>query len=280
MARQDEVTAASPPVIALLTDFGHSDPYVGVMKGVILARSPATQIVDLTHQVPPQSVLEGAFLLETAWRYFPNGTVFLVVVDPGVGSARKRLAVRAHGMTFIGPDNGCLSSVLSDDARGQRDAGAPYKPALCSLQANITAVSIADLSLLGSTVSATFEGRDVFAPAAGVLASGGSIDDLGPRVEAMQAYPAFRAPGGRGLVIHVDTYGNLITDIRAVDVEAASRFVIDGQQVPLVRTYADAPAGGLVAIAGSSGFVEIAVANGSAAARLEAGMGATVDVSA
>ncbi len=142
------MTAASPPVITLLTDFGHSDPYVGVMKGVILARSPATQIVDLTHQVPPQSVLEGAFLLETAWRYFPNGTVFLVVVDPGVGSARKRLAVKAHGMTFVGPDNGLFNTAA---ARCRQPAWfrIDWRPA---------------------SLTPTFHGRDLFAPVAARLA--------------------------------------------------------------------------------------------------------------
>lgn len=265
-----------PRVLALLTDFGHRDPYVGVMKGVILSRAPATQLVDLTHDVPPQSVLEGAFLLEMAWRYFPAGTIFLVVADPGVGGPRTRLAVQAHGMTFIGPDNGCLSSVLGDDARGPRDTGAPYEARLRDFETNISAVSIENLSLLGRTVSATFEGRDVFAPAAGSIAAGGSIDDLGPRVMAIQAYAAFRAPAGRGLVIHVDTYGNLITDIRTADIQDEARFAIGAIEAPLVHTYAAAPEGEVVAIAGSSGFIEIAVASGSAAARLEAGVGTEV----
>jgi S-adenosylmethionine hydrolase len=266
------------------------------MKGVILQRARTAQLVDLTHEVPPQSVLEGAFLLETAWRYFPAGTVFLVVVDPGVGSARRRLAVQAGGMTFIGPDNGSLSCVLSDELRGRRENDRPYEPARRPVEPG-TAVSIEGFSRLGSSsVSATFEGRDVFAPAAGFIAAGGNLHDLGPAVQEIDAYPAFRAPKHRpgfglgnvevlrskdaylsGVVIHVDSFGNLITDIRASDIEGTPRFVVRGVEVPLVRTYAEAPEGKPVALAGSSGFIEVAVANASAADVLEAAAGIEVD---
>jgi S-adenosylmethionine hydrolase len=279
VVREDEVMA---PVVALLTDFGLSDPYAGIMKGVILSKAPNAQLVDLTHQVPPQSVLEGAFLLEMAWRYFPAGTIFLMVVDPGVGSARKRLALQAHGMTFIGPDNGSLSSVLSDDARGMRSGDEPYEAISHALNAGIRAVSIENTAVFGSRpVSATFEGRDVFAPAAGFLAAGGELHDLGPAVEEIEAFPAFRAPShGPGVVIHVDTYGNLITDIRASDLDlpGTPRCVVKDQEVPFVHTYADAMPGRLVAIAGSSGYIEIAVPNGSAAIGLDVGSGAIVQV--
>jgi S-adenosylmethionine hydrolase len=281
VAREDEVTAQRP-VVALLTDFGLTDPYAGVMKGVILSHAPEAQLVDLTHAVPPQSVLEGAFLLEMAWRYFPAGTVFLVVVDPGVGGSRKRLAVEAHGMTFIGPDNGCLSTVLSDLTRGSREDDKPYEAITRALDAGITAVSIENTSRLhGRAVSATFEGRDVFAPAAGFLAAGGSLHDLGPALSSIEAFPAFQAPSGRaGIVIHVDTYGNLITDIRAADIELAPppRFLINGQEVALAHTYAAAMPGRPVAIAGSSGFIEIAVPNGSASLGLSSGVGTIVEV--
>jgi S-adenosylmethionine hydrolase len=280
-----------PPVIALLTDFGLSDPYVGIMKGVLLSKAPTAQLVDLTHEVPPQSVSEASFLLQTAWRFFPAGTIFLVVVDPGVGSSRGRIAVRAHGMTFIAPDNGCLSSVLSDDERGYRAVDEGYDARTVPLSASVTAVSIENTYLFCSTVSATFEGRDVFAPAAGWLAAGGSFSDLGPSVQGMQSFPAFRAPrdhaaaplqpdGGHaylhGLVIHIDTYGNLITDIRAEDVSPEMRFIARGVPISQVRTYADAAPEMPVAIIGSSGYVEIAVPNGSAADRLQASVGDAV----
>jgi S-adenosylmethionine hydrolase len=252
------------------------------MKGVILSRAPEAQLVDLTHAVPPQSVIEGAFLLEVAWRYFPPGTIFLVVIDPGVGSARRRLAVQAHGMTFIGPDNGCLSSVLSDMTRGLREHDKPYEATARTPDNGVTAISIENVSLLhGRAISATFEGRDVFAPAAGFVAAGGSLHDLGPPPGTIEAFPAFQAPsGGAGVVIHVDTYGNLITDIRADDLEQhpAPRFLINGQDVALVHTYAEAMPGRPVAIAGSSGYIEIAVPTGSAAQGLNSGVGAIVQI--
>jgi S-adenosylmethionine hydrolase len=273
---------AHPPVIALLTDFGLTDPYAGVMKGVILSRAREAQLVDLAHAVPPQSVLEGAFLLEIAWRYFPPATVFVVVVDPGVGGSRKRLAVEAHGMTFIAPDNGCLSTVLSDLTRGGREDDRAYEAAMRPLDAGVRAVSIENISLLHSrAVSATFEGRDIFAPAAGLLAAAGSLDDLGPALTSIEAFPAFQAPSNApGIVIHVDTYGNLITDIRAADIDLASapRFAISGQDVALVHTYAEAMSGRPVAIASSSGYIEIAVPNGSAAQGLNSGVGAIVQI--
>jgi S-adenosylmethionine hydrolase len=267
-----------PAVVALLSDFGLADPYVGIMKGVLLSKAPNAQLVDLAHQVPPQSVVEAAFLLQTAWRYFPPETVFLVVVDPGVGGSRRRIAISAHGMTVVAPDNGCLSCVLSDDMRGVRQSGEGYAAQQRQLNGSAAAVSIENTELLASSISATFEGRDVFAPAAGFLAAGGSFGDLGAELQDRQALPAFRGPKDdrghlSGVVIHIDTYGNLVTDIRGEDVTPQTRFLAGGAEVRLVRTYSEAPPNTPVAIIGSSGYVEIAVANGSAAHRLQAAKG-------
>ncbi len=280
------------PVIALLTDFGLSDAYAGIMKGVILSAAPEALIVDLTHEVPPQAVDQAAFLLETAWRYFPTGTIFLVVVDPGVGGTRQRIAIEAYGMRFIGPDNGCLSAALPDSLRGEREipggfdllrgvVDEGYQPRVLRLDASITAVSIENEALFRTPVSATFEGRDVFAPVAAYLAAGGSIDDLGRRVNEIEAFPAFRAPllGGkpRGVVIHIDTFGNIITDIRREDMDPVAPFLVADEEVPLMQTYADADPEEIIALVGSSGFVEIALPDGSAADELAVSIGDSVE---
>lgn len=269
------------PVIALLTDFGLRDPYVGIMKGVILGIAPDVRIVDLSHETPAQAVLQGAFLLEVSWRYFPAGAIFVAIVDPGVGSVRRRLALQREGFTFIGPDNGILSTCLPPTSRGERRPGAGYDLQRVRLDGDLMAVSIENAAVMRPSVSATFEGRDAFAPAAAYLAAGGALADLGPRVTEMQAFPQFRAPADsgriRGTVLHSDTYGNLITDIPNEAVTPATRFRCAGREVALVRTYADAPAQLPVAIAGSCGYVEIAVANGNAAASLGATVGASVD---
>ena len=278
------MTSRPPPVVALLTDFGLSDAYAGVMKGVILGGAPYARIVDLTHAVLPQAVNQAAFLLETAWRYFPPGSIFLVVVDPGVGSSRRRLAVEAEGMTFVGADNGCLSGALSDHLRGPREVGRPYQARPVRLDAAVRAVSIENQALFRKPVSATFEGRDVFAPVVTFLANGGGVEEMGPRIDELLAFPSFRAPedDGRlnGLIVHIDTYGNLITDIRAGEAQEGMLFRIHGRDVPLVRTYASAREPSLVAVVGSSGFVEIAWPNGSAASVLDPSVGDTIEASA
>lgn len=263
------------PIITLTTDFGLDDAYAGVMKGVIASGSPDATLIDLTHAVLAQDVLGGAFVFETALPYFPPGTIHVVVVDPGVGGTRRRLAIEVNGHIFIGPDNGCLSAALPDASRGYREAGARYEARIAALPVGATAVSIESASVVSNDVSATFEGRDVFAPAAAYIANGGALLELGPPVDSMLAFPALRAPTDHGLleglVLHVDRFGNLITDIRGEDAGPAARFHALGRDLPFVRTYADAP--GLCALVGSSGFVEVAMPNGSASLVLGAGLG-------
>lgn len=266
--------------MTLLTDFGWSDAYAGVMKGVLLSRAPGARIVDLTHDVVPQAVESGAFLLETAWRFFPPGTVHVAVVDPGVGSGRRRLALLVQGQYFVGPDNGVLSAALPDSVRGARRAGEAYRPRDVSLPSEVAAVSIENESLFLRPASATFEGRDVFAPAAAHLARGGGLSELGPAVGACRAFAAFRAPrdgeGLDGLVVHVDRFGNLITDLRVEDVEVTAVIAVAGRRLGLTPAYAAMT--GVSAINGSSGFVEIAAPNGSAAIVLGAEVGDAVRV--
>lgn len=274
------------PLIALLTDFGTQDAYVGVMKGVMAGICPDAQFVDLTHAIEPQNVRQGAFVLMTAFGYFPKGTVFLVVVDPGVGSQRRAIAARAGDCFFVAPDNGVLNYVLRRY---------PY--------AVINELTSPAHQL--AQVSSTFHGRDVFAPAAAYLAAGESLDRLGGRVRDPQKLPqptlALEANRLTGEVLHIDHYGNIVTSLGALawasgddlvltpafgSVRKPQRFSaskaschmgsakIDG----VSRTYAQVGQGELVALIGSSGFLEISVNHGSAAERLGVHLGDAVEV--
>lgn len=240
-------------MIVLLSDFGLSDVYVGVMRGVIASIAPGVPVVDLTHGVPPQAVAVGARWLAESWRYFPEGAVFVAVVDPGVGTARRPVAVRAGGRTFVGPDNGLFALLPVDEAR---EITAPW----------------------GLTPrSATFHGRDVFAPVAARLAAGAAFDEVGPRVEALLPLVEPRPRGGVGEVLWVDHFGNLVTNLPG---RAAGVVRCAGRDAPVVGTYGEAPPGALVALTGSGGWLEVAVVGGSAAHRLGVGAGAVATWSA
>jgi S-adenosylmethionine hydrolase len=249
-------------VVTLLTDFGTRDAYVAAMKGVILGICPEARLVDVTHEVPPQNVRAAAFLLAQAAPYFPRGTIHLAVVDPGVGSARRAVAVLTERAVFVGPDNGLFSLCL-------RNAPA------------WRAVEIANPRLRAAQVSSTFHGRDLFAPAAAHLARGVPFSELGPPVQdlveiALQA-PEVRGGVASGQVLHVDVFGNLVTDLAPEHLPTSAHLEVEGHHIgALVRTYADVSEGALCALVGSSGLVEISVRNGSAAERLGVGVGASV----
>ncbi|HTY05560.1 MAG TPA: SAM-dependent chlorinase/fluorinase [Gemmatimonadales bacterium] len=242
-------------LITLLTDFGISDSYVAEVKGVLLTALPDATLVDVTHQVPPGDVRAGQYLFTRAWRRFPAGTVHLVVVDPGVGTARRALAAQAAGHFFVAPDNGLLSS-LSGDATF---VSLPIPPA----------------------AAPTFHARDVFAPAAARLALGTPLDDLGDEVSdpLRMPLPEPRLDGVAwlGEVVYIDRFGTLVSNLPAIDVEPGVRIVVEGNDVgSLRRTFGDVEPGQLVAYAGSGGDVEIAVRGGSAARLLGVGVGAEV----
>jgi S-adenosylmethionine hydrolase len=266
---------ATPPIITLTTDFGLADPYVAAMKGVILSLNPNVTLIDVTHAVRPQRPEQGAFLLETALPYLPPNAVHLAVVDPGVGTARRAIAVRSAAGTFVGPDNGLLSPALPDDARAALDEPRPLP-----LPDGVRAVALTDPRFHRLPVSDTFHGRDVFAPVAAHLSLGTLLSDLGEPIDAIAALPAFRAraaPDGAllGRVLHVDAFGNLITDLRAEDLPPAPVLEIAGVRIAgLARTYgvADGPC----ALVGSSGFLEVALPDGSAAAQLGVDIGEPV----
>jgi len=241
-------------IITLLTDFGTADGYVGEVKGVILARVPDATIIDITHDIPPQDVEAARLVVARVWRRFPPATVHVVVVDPGVGTERASLAVRSDDRFLVGPDNGVLSpALLVADALTVRLIAPP-------------------------DASATFHGRDVFAPAAAALASGISIEDLGapmPHPCIRRTPEPKRMPDGAlaGEVISVDRFGNAITNIvglRAGTVDVA------GLSLLLRRTYGEVELGKALAIVGSTGLIEIAVRDGSAARTLDLRRGTPV----
>jgi hypothetical protein len=266
------------PIIALLTDFGTRDHYVGAMKGVALGICPEAAIVDITHEVAPQDILGGALELAAVVPAFPQHTIFVAVVDPGVGTARRALAARAAGHTFIGPDNGLLSLAL--DAALERSA-----PGLGAGAAH-EAVAIENPQFARLPISRTFEGRDRFMPAAAWLAAGADFGALGPAVADWQRLrlpePEVRGGAVTGEVLRTDRFGNLMTNIKAAHIAAIDRggvFVeIERSTLPLVGTYADAGAGDLCALIGSAGYLEVAVNGGSAAESLGVGTGAPVHV--
>ncbi|TAK27569.1 MAG: S-adenosyl-l-methionine hydroxide adenosyltransferase [Chloroflexota bacterium] len=278
-------------IITLTTDFGLRDGYVGTMKAVILSIAPATQIVDITHQVAPQNILQGALALAAAARYFPAGTIHVVVVDPGVGSARRAIGVQTPEATFIGPDNGLLSLVLFDRPGSTpvgkaSDAGpfldATYVTRQRLLSPSCHAVSLDHERVGLPLVGNTFHGRDIFAPAAARVALGTPLSWLGATVSrlAMFALPRPECrPDGTvvGHVIDVDHFGNLITDIESAALPVDGRVEVCGHTIAKIsRSYAEGR--DLVALLGSSGRLEVAWRNGNAAERLGVGVGAPVMV--
>ncbi len=251
------------PTIAILTDFGTQDPYVGIMKGVIARIAPEATVIDVTHGVPPQSVLVGALWLDSAVDWFPEDTIFLVVVDPGVGSARRVVACELGGRRFVCPDNGLLTPL-----QRRLDPGR---------------VVVADdpaFHLPGG--SSTFHGRDIMSPVAAHLAVGVPIERLGPpagglvQLELPEAREVMDMVAGE--ILYEDHFGNLITSVRAAQLRPGAQVELGGQRVPLLRTYAEVPCGEPLALVGSTGRLEISVRDGSAAAVLELGVGEAVVV--
>ena len=267
--------------ICFLSDFGAEDGYVAAVVGAILSVAPEARVVDLTHHVPARDIRAGAFLLTTTVPYFPPGTIALAVVDPGVGTARPALAVRAGGYHFVGPDNGLLSWVLLRLARTADFVVRPDGDRL-HLGAGASAVALREPRFWRPTVSATFHGRDVFGPVAAHLAAGVPLDELGPAVATIRAlpFPTPRADRGgvQGVVIHVDHFGNLITNLGRADVGAGSTIRIGDRAITGLAPHFQQDAA-LIALIGSSDLLEIAVPNGSAAGLLGLGVGAPVQVS-
>jgi S-adenosylmethionine hydrolase len=262
-------------LVTLLTDLGTADAYVGVMKAVIIGICPTARIVDLCHHIAPQDVQQGAFVLETAWRYCPEGTVHVIVVDPGVGSERRVVALEAHQQTFVAPDNGVLTYVLAA-AREHR------------------AFSVERPDHFLPEVSQTFHGRDILAPVAARLAAGLPTDAVGPQITgSLHQLPISQPVAEQNRlvahVVHVDRFGNLVTDLMEADLVTWERQTGVEQIVMRVghsaieqlrSAYAGAQPGELIALFGSTGRLEIALNLGSAAECLGLGRGAIVLIEA
>ncbi len=290
------------PLVTLLTDFGLADAYVGVMKGVMLGINPRLALVDLTHDVAPQNVWQGAFILGTAWRFFPQGTIHVAVVDPEVGAERKALLVEADGHYFLAPDNGVLSFVLDNNpvrpelvegrpttspvhgSTGSPRTGGFTQPYQASISPDVRVYTLSNPDYWRGTVSNTFHGRDVFAPAAAHLSLGVPMKEFGEPVSTLtlRTIPVPRREGDGlvGHVLHIDRFGNVVTNV-TVDALAGSqgRVEVDvgGTTVRgLVKTYAQGQ--GLAALIGSHGYLELALTNGSAAESLGVRVGDEVRV--
>lgn len=257
-------------IVTLTTDFGLEDAYVAIMKGVILRIAPAACIIDYTHGIKPGNVAEAAYMLNSGYHYFPHGTVHVVVVDPGVGGARPALALQTPESTFVGPDNGVFTLIVAD---AQRKWGA-----------DLRIVELTEPQFWLPEVSTTFHGRDIFAPAAAHLLNDTPLGALGRPIDTLTtahfAQPQQPDTGLlHGQIIHVDHFGNCITNItleHLLNAELGQRIVIEiiDQQLPgLFRTYMDGPTGTPMCLIGSSGHLELAVSNGNAAQRLGVDIG-------
>lgn len=254
----------APRRVTLLTDFGTRDGYAAALRGVLASRAPQVLVEDASHEIDPGDIAAAGWTLSRYWRLYPPGTIHVVVVDPGVGGARRALAVRVDDRFLLAPDNGVLTRVLAD-------AGAFH------------CVSIEHPHNASEGISATFHGRDIFAPAAARLANDRTIETLGPLVTdpVRLPLPQPRSTAGRvtGEVVHVDRFGNLITNVPAGLVEPVAVVHVGSVCVGAVRrTYGDVGEGEPLALIGSAGLLEVAVRSGSAAAVLGTGRGVEVEV--
>ena len=255
-------------IVTLLTDFGLADGYVAAMKGVMLGIYPGAQLIDVSHEVEPQNIQAGAFLLQAHYRYFPAGTVHVAVVDPGVGSARPAVACYAGGHYFVAPDNGLLD--------------------FCIDWADLQTVRLTQKKFWCHAVSSTFHGRDIFAPVAAHLARGEPLAQLGEPFE-LQRKLAIAAPHITGKTLHgqvayIDRFGNLVSNISTQRLQEFSQgqpitVMLDGNLIGGRRqTYADVPPHAPLALFGSFGFLEIGVNLGNAQARFAARLGTPLTV--
>lgn len=270
---EGKAPSADPrPIVTLLTDFGHQDPFVGIMKGVILSLCPEAILVDLCHETPAFNILGGSFLLQSAVRFFPAGTIHVAVVDPGVGGPRRPIVARIGQQIFVAPDNGLLSYPMA--------AGTVH-----------SVREITASKYLLHPVSATFHGRDVFAPVAGHLAWGVPPERLGPEIADAVClaipHPQRDASGAlRGVVLWVDRFGNCVTNLTQAELgelaEVGGERVqirIDGRQLgPMVGSFGEAGGGGRGAIIGSTGHLELFSNQGDLASEWGLSLGASICV--
>lgn len=250
-------------VITFLSDFGLTDGYVGIVKGVIKGINPDAEIIDITHDIKPWAVQDAAWVLFNASRFFPAGSIHLAVVDPAVGSAQRRVAIASRDMIFVGPDSGIFSLVTNNSSR---------------------AVELSNSRFFRENLSASFHARDIFGPVAAHLSAGADLSDLGERIEVSGLNRILTEPmtesamGLIGSIVYIDRFGNLITNIPNDRVGDDARLTVGEASLNLLATYASVEVGAPLAFKGSHGFIEVALNQGSAAEGLGIGCGAAVRV--
>lgn len=273
------------PPITLTTDFGYADAYVAAMKGAILSVNPEASIVDISHSIEPQNILQAAFILSAAYRYFPRQTIHLAVVDPGVGGERRGVILKTPSALFVAPDNGILSYVIDElsPSGGRPSTRGTDRLKEIVFKTGVEVVAITDPRFWRNPVSPTFHGRDIFGPVAAGLSLGISPYEFGEKVNSLLVLtvpkPTLDADGTLvGQVLHVDRFGNLITNIRSCDLPGKDVVIeVGGYSVQGVSAYY-AQKQGMMALSGSSGYVEVSLRGGSACEFLGAMVGDEVRV--
>jgi len=270
-------------IITLTTDFGLTDAYVAAMKGVILGINPEAKLIDICHTIKPQNIPQAAFVLGTAYQFFPRQTIHMVVVDPGVGTERRAIILRTPWADFVAPDNGVLSYVIQQYST--KPVADNTNRQQVELEPELETIAITKPQFWRSPVSPTFHGRDIFAPVAARLSLGFPPTDFGEATTSVVMLPLPRphqAPDGSlvGHILHIDSFGNLITNIKSDDLPQKKQIItieVGSQLIHgLSRTYAESR--GLLALIGSSGYLEVSLRGGRAHALLKADIGNEVRV--
>ena len=270
-------------VITLTTDFGTGDGYVASMKGVILGINPQAKVVDISHSVEPQFIRQASFIIHTSWRYFPEGSIHIVVVDPGVGSHRKAVILKTPSAYFVTPDNGTLSYVIHELAgmQGAHNRSTTDQPTSRSMPEGCEAVSLTVKEYWRHPVSATFHGRDVFAPVAAHLSLDIPITEFGEKVDSLTVFPIpvpFKDATGHtiGHIVHIDRFGNLVTNLRSRDIPPGGAAVeVRNQRIDNTGHYYS-QGSGLMALIGGNDYLELSFRDGNAASLLGASVGDTI----
>jgi S-adenosylmethionine hydrolase len=258
-------------IITLTTDFGYDDAYVAALKGAILSTNPEANIIDISHSVEPQNILQAAFILGIAYRYFPKQTIHVAVVDPGVGSERQGLILKTPSALFVAPDNGILSYIIDDLFLAESRSLTEHTHGLKEIvfKTGLEAVTITDPRFWRHPVSSTFHGRDIFAPVAAGLSLGISLYEFGEKVRSLYVLsipkPTVEPDGSLvGLILHIDHFGTLITNIKNSELPGKDVLVeVAGHRIQGISDYY-AQNEGILAILGSSGYLEVSLRDGSA----------------
>jgi len=277
-------------IITLTTDFGYDDAYVAAVKGAILSINPEASIIDVSHSIKPQNILQAAFILSIAYRYFPKQTVHAAIVDPGVGSERRGIILKTPSAVFVAPDNGILSYIVNDlfsDAVTQSTGQGPTNQTITEIvfKKGLEAAAITDPRFWRHPVSPTFHGRDIFAPVAAGLSLGISPYEFGEKISSLHILPLPKpssdAEGNLiGRVLHVDHFGSLITNVKNGDLPGKDVLVgVAGYSIQGISDYY-AQKEGVMAIMGSSGYLEVSLRDGSACDFLGAAVGDEISVTA